>query len=266
MHGLKLYSRYIGISIRAQMQYRASFVMQTLGHFLMTGFEFIAIWALFDRFGHLRGWTFAEVAIFYGMISLSFAINDTLTRGFDTSAHLIRRGELDRMLLRPRSTVLQIMGFEFTLRRIGRLSQGFLVLLIGATLLQVDWSFGKILLLVWAVAGGSCLFFGLIVIQATISFWTIESLEIMNTLTYGGIETAQYPMAIYLPWFRKFFTYIVPLACVNYFPVIAILEREDPLGTPYWFQCAAPLAGILFLSVGLLFWRFGLRRYSSTGS
>lgn len=266
MHGLKLYSRYIGISIRAQMQYRASFIMQTLGHFLVTAFEFFAIWALFDRFGHLRGWTFPEVAVFYGMISVAFAISDTLTRGFDISARLIKWGEFDRMLLRPRSTVLQVMGFEFTLRRIGRFTQGIAVLILGASLIQVDWSPGRILLLLWAISGGSCLFIGLIIIQATVSFWTIESLEIMNSLTYGGIETASYPIVIYLPWFRRFFTFVVPFACVNYFPVVAILEREDPLGSALWFQCTAPVAGVLFLVVGLLFWRFGLRHYSSTGS
>ena len=248
------------------MQYRASFIMQTLGHFLVTAFEFFAIWALFDRFGHLRGWTFPEVAVFYGMISVAFAINDTLTRGFDISARLIKWGEIDRMLLRPRSTVLQVMGFEFTLRRIGRFTQGLAVLILGASLIQVDWSPGKVLLLLWAIAGGSCLFIGLIIIQATVSFWTIESLEIMNALTYGGIETASYPIVIYLPWFRRFFTFVVPLACVNYFPVVAILERKDPLGSALWFQCTAPVAGILFLVAGLLFWRFGLRHYSSTGS
>ena len=44
-----LYLRYIAISFRSQMQYRASFVMQSVGHFLITGIEFLGIWALFDR-------------------------------------------------------------------------------------------------------------------------------------------------------------------------------------------------------------------------
>ena len=248
------------------MQYRASFIMQTIGHFLVTAFEFVAIWALFNRFGTLQGWLLREVAVFYGMISIAFSINDTLTRGFDIAGRLIKWGEFDRMLLRPRSTVLQMMGYQFTLKRIGRFSQGLIILIIGAAGLQVEWTVGKVLLMMWAIIGSSSLFIGLIIIQATVSFWTIESLEIMNTLTYGGIETAQYPMTIYLPWFRKFFTFIIPLACVNYFPVLAIIEKQDPLGTSLWFQCMAPAAGIVFLIAGLLFWRFGLHHYSSTGS
>jgi len=52
---LSLYFKYIGISIRAQMQYRASFILLALGHFLTTGIEFLGIWALFDRFKSLAG-------------------------------------------------------------------------------------------------------------------------------------------------------------------------------------------------------------------
>jgi ABC-2 type transport system permease protein len=248
------------------MEYRFSFVMQTLGHFLITIFEFVGIWALFQRFGNLRGWSLYEVAVFYGMISIAFSINDSLTRGFDIIGRLIRMGEFDRYLLRPRSTVLQLLGYEFTLRRFGRFSQGLLVLWIGTSHLQLTWTLGKIGMMLWAIAGASCLFIGLIIIQATIAFWTTESLEIMNTLTYGGIETAQFPMTIYLPWFRRFFTFVVPLACVNYFPVLVILEKPDPLGAPLLFQFLSPATGILFLLVSFLFWSFGLRYYASTGS
>ena len=48
-------------------------------------------------------------------------------------------------------------------------------------------------------------------LQATLAFWTTETLEIVNTVSYGGVETAQYPLSIYRPWFRHFFTFVVPL-------------------------------------------------------
>ena len=45
---------------------------------------------------------------------------------------------------------------------------------------------------------------------------TVESIEIVNCLTYGGIETAQFPLSIYRPWFRSFFTFVVPLVAINW--------------------------------------------------
>ena len=265
-NAFRLYLRYIAISFRSQMQYRASFVMQSVGHFLITGIEFLGIWALFDRFGSLGEWRLPEVALFYGIVNVAFAISDATSRGFDTFGGMVKSGDFDRLLLRPRSTVLQLAGQEVTLRRIGRLTQGLVVLLWGASALDIAWSPVKIALTVAAILGGVCLFFGLIVLQATLAFWTTETLEIMNTVTYGGVETAQYPLTIYRRWFRRFFTFVVPLACINYFPALAILGRTDPLGTPVFLQWAAPLVGIGFLTVTLQVWKIGVRHYRSTGS
>ena len=88
----------------------------------------------------------------------------------------------------------------------------------------------------------------------------------MNILTYGGVETAQYPLSIYHVAFRRFFTFVIPLACVGYFPVVAVLGADDPLGTSRLFQSLAPLAGFAFLGVALGAWRVGVQRYTSTGS
>jgi ABC-2 type transport system permease protein len=116
------------------------------------------------------------------------------------------------------------------------------------------------------MTGGICLFLGLVILQATSAFWTTESLEVWNAFTYGGVTMSQYPIAIYRPWFRRVFTYVIPLACINYFPVVAVLGRPDPLGTPRILQWLAPLAGVAFLGISLQFWKIGVRHYRSTGS
>jgi len=64
----------------------------------------------------------------------------------------------------------------------------------------------------WATAGGIALFFGLMVLQGTMSFWTIESLEVANVVTYGGVQAAQYPLSLYNGWLRGLLTFVVPLA------------------------------------------------------
>lgn len=264
--GLGLYVRYLGISVRSQMQYRASFAMLAIGHFLVTVIEFLTIWVLFERFGSLRGWTFPEVGLFYGMIHTAFALSDAAARGFDLFGVMVKNGDFDRLLLRPRGTALQVAGQELTLRRVGRLVQGLIVLFWSAARLGVAWQAWRILLVAAAIVAGGCLFFAIVVLQATAAFWTVETLEMFNCLTYGGVQTAQYPVPIYRDWFRKFFTFVVPLAAVSYFPGVAVIGRADPLGSGRLFQCLVPLAGPAFLCVSLLVWRFGVRHYQSTGS
>jgi ABC-2 type transport system permease protein len=266
VHALRLYGRYAAISLRAQLEYRASFVMQAVGQFLLTGIEFLGMWALFNRFGDIKGWRLQEVAFFYGLISITWAIADAVARGFDSFGNMVKYGEFDRLLLRPRSTVLQLFGQELTLRRTGRLAQGLAVLLIAIAKLDVGWSTDRIVLLLVTVTCGVCLFIGVIVLQATSAFWATESLEVWNAFTYGGVAMSQYPLAIYRTWFRRFFIFVVPLACINYFPGVAMLDRQDPLGTTRLFQWLSPLAGPIFLVVSLRIWSVGVRHYQSTGS
>ena len=264
---VSLYLRLLALSLRGQMQYRASFLLMTLGQFAITGIEVLGVWALFARFGTLTGWSLPQVAFFYGIVNSGFALTDAFARGFDQfGTRFIKTGNFDRVLLRPRTTVLQIASEELSVARVGRLAQGLIVLGWAATRLEVDWSFGRLLLLGFTVLTTMIFFYATFIYSAVVSFWSTETLELMNVVTHGGVETAQYPMAIYERWFRRFFTLVVPLACVVYFPGVAILGVQDPLGTPLHFQLLAPLAGWLFFGSALLVWRIGVRHYTSTGS
>ena len=56
------------------------------------------------------------------------------------------------------------------------------------------------------------------------------------------------------------------LAAISYFPAMAILGIDDPLGSTLVMQVLAPLAGYAFFGVSLLAWQAGIRHYTSTGS
>ena len=247
------------------MQYKASFIMQSIGQFLMFGIEFLAIWTLFDRFHTLMGWTLPEVGFLYGFISIVFSLADAGSKGFEMVPTLIRTGEMDRILLRPLSPLLQIAGVEFTLRRVGRLLQGLVIFIWACHCLAVVWSLPKIALLLGVGICGIVLFVGIIILQATLCFWTVESVELGNILTYGGVETAQMPLSIYPIGFQRFFTFVVPLGCISYYPLLLVMGKADPLGSSAWFQLISPLLGIVFFWVALQGWSVGIKHYTSAG-
>jgi len=267
VNAIRLYGRYVGVSLRAQMQYPGAFLLTSVGAFAATAVDFVAVWALFSRFRQVEGWQFGEIALFYGVISVAFALADWLTRGFDVfGEQFVKTGDFDRLLVRPRSTVLQLLGYEFRASRIGRLAQGALVWGLGVHLTSVAWTWQAWAALLFAVAGGAALFSGILILQATLAFWTVESLEIANTLTYGGVEAAQYPLDIYARWFRNFLTFVVPLGCVSFFPVAVVLGRADRTGVAPAIALLAPALGFVFLGLAVWVWRLGVRHYTSTGS
>lgn len=265
---LRLYRYLISARIRSQMQYKLSFVADLVSTFLGTFIEFGAIAVFFLNFPDIGGWSLGEVALLFGMSAISFASAELLVSGFDYFPMVIRNGDFDKVLVRPLGAFFQILASDFTLRRFGRLAQGVVALLFAIALTNVleFWTLVHWAALLFFLLGGTLFFSGLFVIGATYSFWTVESLEVMNILTYGGIEMSSYPMHIYQDWVRRFFIYIVPLAFANYYPALWLLEKGDPLGLPSWVAWLAPLICAAVFGASVLFWQFGVKQYTSTGS
>ena len=126
---------------------------------------------------------------------------------------------------------------------------------------RVDWTFDKILTLIFMLAGGLIVFSGLFIIYASLCFFTIEGLEFMNIFTDGGREFGRYPFSVYGEGVLKFLTYVIPLALFQYYPFLYLIGKSD--NTYYMFL---PLVGMLFIIPCLVFWRIGVRHYKSTGS
>lgn len=258
-----LFLKFISVSMRSQMQYPASFIMLCVSYFLGTFIDIIGLWVLFDRFQMVQGWTLYEVGLIYGIIHMGFGIAEAFAKVFDNFYLLIKNGDFDRLLLRPLSPLFQTAARDVQLMRLGRSIQGFAILLISAKELSLSLISPHAFIILLSIIGTFCLFYGLFVIQAAISFWTVETLEIMNITTYGGLQMGQYPITIYTKPFRLFFTFLVPIACVAYYPIATWLRHET---VPLFLGMIAPLAGILFLIIACKFWSYGVKHYTSTGS
>lgn len=265
---LTVYLRLIAIQIRAQLQYRTAFVLDILATGITLFLFFASIAFILQRFGTLGGWTLGELAFLWGTVEFSFGLMDMIFSGFDPPnfGKYVRQGLFDQLMLRPVNITAQVLGSEFVVRRLGRIGQGVVIFIFALTLAHIHWTVGKVLYLPLIVIGLICFFGGLSMIGATLSFWTVESMEAMNIFTYGGSEMMAYPMHIYPDWLRRTFTYVVPAIFLNYYPALYFLNKPDPLGLPPVMSFISPLVGAGVLGIALLFWRFGIKHYQSTGT
>ena len=112
---------------------------------------------------------------------------------------------------------------------------------------------------------GFWLVLGLFLIEAIFCIYSIKSVEISNTLTYGGRSACQYPVDAFPLALRILFTVIAPFALVMHVPASQILGKPI-FGWPAFAAYIAPLAGpLLYAVLSALFYR-ALRHYRSTGS
>ncbi|WP_051935430.1 ABC transporter permease [Deinococcus sp. YIM 77859] len=265
---LHLYFRLLEAQARSQLASPTAFVLDALAAALVTAAEFAAFALVLPRFGSLHGWTLGEVALLYGLAELAFVLMDVLFGGFDApnlGAH-VRSGSFSTFLLRPVPLPVQVFGSDFALRRLTRVLLAAGIVAYGVLRVDVTWSLEKTLLLAGSVLGMIAFFGGLFVVGGTLTFWTVESVEAMNVLTYGSRTLISFPMDIYATWLRRVFTYLVPAAFLSAFPVLHVLGRPLPDGLPSWAAFLSPVLGSLMLAAAFAFWRVGVRRYHGTGS
>lgn len=265
---LHLYFLLLRAQMRSQQVYRLSFALDAVAAALITFVEYMSFVLVLPRFGGLSGWSLPEITLLYGLAELGFVLMDMLFGGFDApnlSQH-VRSGSFSTFLLRPAPLVLQVFGSDFALRRLSRVLLALGILGWALSKLALPLTLGNVALLLSSLLGLIAFFGGLFVVGGTLTFWTVESVEIMNVLTYGGRSLISYPMDIYGAFLRKTFTYVLPAAFLSYFPVLHLLGRPLPDGLPDWAAYLPLPAGLLVLALAFAFWRVGVGRYVGTGN
>ena len=258
------FGRIARLWVRASMAYPASFWMLTVGSFVMTGLDFAAILVIFGRVDTVGGFSLTEVAFLYASTGLAIAVGDFVVGRVERLGQMIRTGRLDTMMTKPVPLLVQVLADEFAMRRLARIAQAGLVFAWASA--AIDWTPARAAMTVVMVVFGSVIFCGMFISLATIQFWTTDSAEVAAAFTYGGNALTQYPLSVYPSEVVKVITFVVPIAFVNWYPALFVLDRPDPLGLPSWLQFASPVAAAAVVAVTALAWRTGVRRYRSTGS
>lgn len=258
---MKLYLKYISMILKSQMQYKLSFFMTAIGQFIVSFTAFLGVWFMFDRFNTVDGYTLPEVLLCFSVVLMAFSLTECFARGFDVFPKLIKSGDLDRILVRPRSVAFQVLTSNIEFSRFGRFLQAVLMLIIAIPTSGINFTLDKIVCLVLMIIGGIATFSALFVIYASISFFTIEGLEFMNIFTDGAREFGKYPVSIYGEGVLKFLTFVVPIALFQYYTLNYLIGKTDNV-----VYMLLPLCGFLLLIPALFAFRFGLSKYKSAGS
>ena len=246
MNTIKLYLHSMRMLLKSQLQYPASFIMQTLAQLVMEGGEFMAVILIVDRFDKLNQWMPGDLFFFFGIMSVTFYLTECFGRGV-TGAFpgMVRAGQLDNCFF----TVGRGMRHGLT------------------PYLDLYEQKGPLLYAVFALAAwiSETSFLGVFLIEAVFCIYSVKSVELVNALTYGGRSACEYPIDIFPRPLRFVFTVIAPFALVMHVPAAYILGK--PLfGWPAWAALVTPLAGIVTFAVMYLIFYRAMRHYRSTGS
>lgn len=258
---MKLYLKALTLHLKAELEYKVSLLFSFFSQILIFFTYYFVILALFKRFDNIRGFTLYEVLLCFAIIQFGFAFNEVFARGIDRFDNLIIQGGFDRLLLRPKNIILQVLCNDADFVKISRLIQAIIILVIAIINLEIKWSLMKVITLILMMMSSVVIFFSLFLLAAAYCFITIQGLEVRNIFTDGGKYMAQYPIGIFSKGFILFFTFIIPYGFVNYYPLMYFVGKRDNL--LYGFS---PLLVFLYLIPCIILFYLGIKKYSSTGS
>ena len=257
---MKLYFKFLAVHLKSEMTYPGSFFMSCCGRLLYTLASLFSIHILMGRFGTVAGYDLGAVLLGFGVVMTAGNLAECFARGFDAFGKIVRQAQFDRLLVRPRSLVFQVVCQDLRPASAANILTGAGVIVYAVRTSGIGWTLPKVLVLICMVFCGSLLFFGAFLVYAALCFVTLEGLEVMNIFTDGIREYSRYPYDVYGKGVLWFTTLVMPMALVQTWPLQYLLGRG-----PGWYGLL-PLASLWFLLPCYGLWRLGVRHYRSAGS
>ena len=137
---MKLYIDYLKLHFKSILEYKLSFILSLISQIFVFFTYYFLIIAMFDKFSNLQGYNIYEVLLTFSIIHFGFSMNETFARGIDQFDNLIIDGSFDRILLRPKNILLQVVGYQIDYTKLARIVQSIIVMIVALVKLNIEWS------------------------------------------------------------------------------------------------------------------------------
>ena len=257
-----LYFRMIKLHFRCCTVYRGWSLMLLQTLFVVVT-DPISVILLFLRFGDIGEWSVEKIILVYALAVASFGLAESFFRGLDYFPwRMVRTGNFDRLLLRPRPLILQAASSVFHLHRLPRPLTALAAVFWSLSRQGVVFTARNALILLSALLGGFIMYCGVFTLTSGLSFFTVKGLDWIYILTNASYQVVRCPEPYIPRTLKGMFSFLLPVLFISFYPAAAICGW----GYPAWKAYLALPAGAAFFMLSVIVWKIGVRHYTSTGS
>jgi len=144
---LRLYFIIEAQYIKARLQYRADFIISSIGMFLTSLATLGVFWIIFHSIPELAGWSFMEMVFIYAFYMIAISPMQIL---FDHTWQLrfhVQQGSFLKYYFRPLNMMFYYMSEMFDIKGLTQLAVGIILLIYASIQLSLQWSLGRLALL-----------------------------------------------------------------------------------------------------------------------
>ena len=257
-----IYKSFFAMYMKSRLIYKADFVLGFCSQLISLIFSVAFISLLFTQIENLQGWTFNEIILLTGFSGLVLNLHHIFFFApYRLGEDYIISGRMDRYFVRPLNMLYQVFARYIADDNISKFLANFFMIIYAVNQIGLTVSVGKILYALLAIISGVMILGSIFVTFGTTAFWTGRSQAIF-WLFFRISDFRRYPYNIFSQPIKILLITLVPIAFTSFFPTTFLLGMEQ------WkpWQIATLVIGPVLYFGAYQFWKFGLSRYSSTGS
>lgn len=260
---MKLAWLLILTTIKRRLAYRWDLLIQGLDE-ILRGLVALAMLEVYSaKTPDLAGWSHDQLLFVLGFSLVPIGLFHTFCGNlYQLSSSYIINGNLDRVLLRPYPSFLQICLDRIAIEDLSGVILGLSLMLIAALRIPgFAWDPGHLLFLMLMLLSAFGVVVAVFMAFAATGFWFEDRVGMVPPV-YNLMEFGRWPNGIYHPALKFLITCLIPFSFVAFYPASLFIGSAVP-----WFPAAlTPLVAVIALMVSSLLWTRGIRRYESSGS
>ena len=258
---LRLYFIIEAQYIKARMQYRADFIISSIGMFFSSLATLGVFWVILESVPDLAGWSLMEMTFIYAFFMIAISPMQILfDHAWQIRFHILQ-GTFLKYYFRPLNMMFYYMSEMFDLKGLTQLFVGIALMIYASGQMNIEWTATRILLLFITLFSAALVQISIVVAASCAAFWVLDSYPVLG-LAWKLREFSPYPMNIFDGAFRFAFTYILPIGFVAFYPSQLFLRPQDVSSLVYF----SPIVGIGLFALAYWIWTKGVNSYTGTGS
>jgi ABC-2 type transport system permease protein len=251
--------------LKRRLAYRGDLLLQGVDELARCGVNLALLEVYLSQTTNLHGWNHAELLFVLGfsMIPISF-FHCLCGNLYSLSSSYIIQGNLDRVLLRPYPSFLQICFDRIAIEDLSGAVFGAVLMAFAAARIDgFSCGIGHLLMLALLLASAFTVVVSVFMTFAASGFWFEDRVGMVPPV-YNLMEFGRWPSRIYHPVLRWFISAVIPFSFVAFYP--ASFFVRGPGDMPLYLALLTPAVAAVSLMIATAVWRMGIRRYNSTGS
>lgn len=263
MRYISLYFTCIKRSIISRLEYKKDTFVALFSFFLSNISSILSIYFIVNSIPSLNGWNMWQLGFLYGFSMMPVALDHLFSDDLWLISYFkVQNGELDRYYLRPVPVLFQSLAETFQPEGFGELIVGIVMLILCGNMININLSFGNVLLLIIATIFGAIIITSLKIIFASLAFVFKRSGQLLQ-IVYNFITYTRYPLKIFPKIVQNLLIFVFPFAVAISFPVESVILNNYN----NYLLCLIIIAvAIIFLGISIAIWTVLARKYQSTGS